>query len=190
MAIKNKDGSSYSVFSFPNPIVKDQDFWDEKKLIFHNRCGQLIVFAASEEVTEPECSREPTFLEALKEADEPKPKEIKPRPKNIVIIHCLPAVYVTKKDDLYGDAYTRKSWGNKITFEGVITSIEDLTMDFWTTYQVSEGSIVYPARYAQSIDGKESLEERRWWKISQVKEKEGGFIVRCVPSIDQPDFSG
>jgi hypothetical protein len=103
----------------------------------------------------------------------------------VVLFHCLPTIVTTHKDELYGETYTRTKWGEKTTFEGVIIDEADLGIQFWTTYGVTKGSIVYPARYA---DGR-PLREHRWWKVRGSEPKENGLLVAAVPSEVQPSFA-
>ena len=192
--LKNKDGQPYKL-SHPNPLMKNQELWNAKNIIFHNQYGKETIIENTDKYTPSEIIRKNTFLEELKQTkEEPKKEEkIEPPPpeevkkeeepefkveidrtklKNIVIIYCLPALKNSK-------------FGNKISFEGIVIALNDLTMQFWTTYKISKNSIVYPMKYA---DRDEPFGDRRWWKVIQTEDKEGGFLVQSMPSNEHPYF--
>lgn len=114
-----------------------------------------------------------------------------------VLCYCLPATIKTHVDKLYGESWQRIIYGKKFIFPCVMMESNDITLQFWTSdprNQVLEQSIVYPFTYEVHNKGTDSYDrvpydEYRWWKVSSRESKEGGWLVSCVPSQDQPDFS-
>jgi hypothetical protein len=196
--IKNKDGTVYRL-SGPNPLARTQEWTPADKLIFHNFRWEPVSVSA-EEITPVRRRESVPVQEELKViTPEPTPvaePEVVPAPepeptpapvaRNQVVMHCVPAVISLNKDDLYGESYRRTTWGGKVTFEAIVTGEADLTLQFWTTYGVTKGSVVFPARYVATGRG---YGEHRWWKITSVERKEKGFLCEAVPSDYTPDFS-
>jgi len=115
-----------------------------------------------------------------------------------VLCYCLPATTKVHTDKLYGESWQRVAYGNKFVFPCIVMSSNDLLFEFWTSdprLQIDENSIIYPFSYevhnisTDSYD-KVPYDEYRWWKVSRKEPKEGGWLFHCVPSQDQPDFSG
>lgn len=129
---------------------------------------------------------------------EPSPREFDlPYIKYKVLCYCLPATTKVHVDKLYGESWQKVSYGKKIIFPCVVMDSADMLLEFWTSDpngQVSEHSIVYPFSYEVHNPVTDSYDripydEYRWWKVSDREPKEGGWLVRCVPSESQPDFS-
>ena len=211
MVIRRKDGNIY-VLDGPNPIVKDQEHWDPAGLLFHN-FNWMEVTTQSEnrpankirpfrnEVTNttfaPETKEEPEEAKAEPEEVKEDGKSNLPYIKYKVLCHCLPATTKVHKDKLYGESWRRVSYGKKIIFPCIVINSSDTLFSFWTSdpdRQIEEGSIVYPFSYEvhnMSTDSYDRVpyDEYRWWKVSEREQKDGGWIMMCSPSQDQPDFS-
>jgi hypothetical protein len=109
-----------------------------------------------------------------------RPTNVNEKLKNYkkTILHCLPAVVKTVVDDLYMDRSFKVSYGKKFTFEAIIVEENDLGIVFWTHLEnISRFSVIYPQN-----------QEKRWWKVDNVKNAPEGFFLRCLPSSDQPAF--
>lgn len=115
-----------------------------------------------------------------------------------VLCYCLPASTKVHTDRLYGESWQRVTYGKKFVFPCVVMSSTDLSLEFWTSdprTQIEDKSIIYPFSYEvhnPSTDSYDKVpyDEYRWWKVSRKEPKEGGWLFYCVPSQDQPDFSG
>lgn len=95
-----------------------------------------------------------------------------------VFIHCLPAIVRMKRDELYGDVYKKVTYGDPFSFEGVVISEDDMSLQFWTTVDVKDESIVYP-----------KINSKRWWRVLSSEKKAAGVLYLTVPSDKQPSFS-
>ena len=138
---------------------------------------------------------DPDFV-AIKE--EVAPRYDIPHLKHKTMFHCLPAMAKTSHaDDLYGESWTRLKYGEKFIFPGVTMTKDDLYIEFWTTdpnRQVTERSVIYPFAYETwDTDTKRyhrvPYTEYRWWRVTELHEKDGGYVFYAVPSEFQPDFS-
>lgn len=161
MALKNKDGSVY-VLHGPNPLVKDQDFWNSKKLIFHNfNWGEIIYSktiqktpSTKEKIVEKQRSNEkpseniypkiephptdtkrqqPEHIETAPEIDEEKPAFEMPLIRHKILAYCLPAKTKQYTDKFYGEFYTKTKFGKKFIFPFVMIENQDLFIQFWTS---------------------------------------------------------
>lgn len=191
MTLRNKDGSIYKLKG-PNPIMKDQDVWEE--FITHNMHWKEEVIKDENKTTiEEVLPPKDDFLEQLKQTKEIKPalaitpetkpqeikQEIKPAVKKLdkTFIHCLPVSFKEVKDDLYGEIYKKMQYENPTSFEGVILQQEDLSLKLWTDYELLIGSIIYP-----------KTKSKRWWKVQSKEIKSEGAIFIAAPSDFQPSF--
>ena len=214
MAILSRDGKVYTLQS-PNPIVEKQVAWDRSSLVFHNfewedilqRVGNAQKKPAPV-VAVPNPNPIPTESPPPPEQkdDEPTVKQQAPPEKNEfelphikyrVLCHCLPAKVENRRDELYGETWTRTTYGTKFVFPCVVMSSTDLSLEFWTSdprSQISEKSVVYPFSYevynqeANSYD-MVPYDDYRWWRITSKEKKEGGWLFQASPSDHQPDFS-
>ena len=188
MAIKNKDGSTFKLRS-PNPVMKNQKVWQDYKvhnLKFsseinedHTELNPVISdFSDKDFVAELEISK-PIVEEITKTLVIPdKDREEKKQPVQKTIMHCLPAIVRDHKDPLYGEKYKTIHYNKPFTFEGVIIENNDINFRFWAMVpQLAIGSVVYP-----------KTQEKRWWRVIDRSEKNGGWIVEAVPSDYQPTF--
>ena len=212
--IKKKDGTVYRLNS-PNPLVSDQEFWAEKdEFIIHNfdwdkTLTELGDFLPSFQLQKPEVidpeaidpevesEVEPEVIDPKSfplqkpevidpEVKEPEVKEEKPLYlKNVVVIHCQPVIIKEHKDDLYDESYKKNQYGEKFTFEGIIIQREDFMILFWTNIELTKNSILYPSKYRDGV----KFGDYRWWKVNDMREKSGGFVVQAVVSDYQPDFT-
>lgn len=212
MTLRNKDGSTYELAK-PNPIMKTQETWDGYKV--HNMQWGTEESEDKNKVIPltSDFSVQETFFSALdkakaeikvveeKKIDSPSPKkeesefqierkasvqkdlqreEIAAVSSEIekIFIHCLPAKIRQRKDSLYGDTYQTIQYGAPISFEGVILDHEDLMIKIWTDVeQISIGSIIYP-----------KMNYKRWWRVQEKQQEAGGWILKGMPSDEQPSF--
>jgi hypothetical protein len=179
MAIKNKDGTIFQLQK-PNPIMKDQEFWND--YILHNFNGEETIaieqpqppkkkYQNIEEIIPQEIKVpiKETPIPKKKPKEEPKKEE---PPKTL--LYCMPAI--TKHDKLYGE--DRISYGPQFTLESIVIEMDDLTCKLWVnTNKVTENSILYMPRTI------------RWWKAEKITDNNNGHIIVCTPSTIQPDFS-
>lgn len=181
MPLKNKDGSVYKL-SKPNPVGKDQRWWDPDKVVFYNFKWPVITFAetvlppdpVAPLVEKPAVSRMPLPAPVADSAAE-----------NVVFAYCLPAEIQHKVDDLYGDSYATVTYGNKFSVEAIIIEQGDFLMRCWTPVAVGRGSILYPYRRRTG----DPMGEHRWWRAKDVVERDGGWVVEAMPSDYQPSFN-
>jgi hypothetical protein len=197
MTLYNKDGSIYKL-SAPNPIMKEQQIWS--KFVVHNmkwkpeyrEDGTVVLPLESDLSLEPKTQTE-IFLSELTDSKEEKKPEVTPEPiepvskveksintKNDIkktFIYCLPANIKEKKDNLYGEIFKKLEYEKPTSFEAVIISQGDMLIEMWSDVYFEQGSILYPRNG-----------DKRWWKINEVSPKLGGWIIKGLPSQDQPSF--
>jgi hypothetical protein len=199
MALKNKDGSTYTLQK-PNPAMKQQSLWNNEKYILHNmkwepevKEDKTIVaptenntneFISELEKTKPEekteeientpiFERKTVVHQDLKRIEEETKSEIEK-----VFVHCLPATIRTKIDELYGDVIQTIQYGIPTSFEAVILNRRDMEFELWTdTDKITIGSVIYP-----------KTKDKRWWKVKKKEPKADGFILYCINSDYQPSF--
>lgn len=190
MAIKNKDGSTYS-FSKPAPQMEQQTFWDKaEKIVFHNKFGEKF---HKEDIKpkEPEPVHKEIKIVDFKEVAKQHDDEIKivqaieeskPKPisEDIVDVWCLPCLeYTESVDPLYNESYSKINYGDKFTFQARLLELEDLHVKFVTEGHVKlpGESVIYP-----------KMKNRRWWRIRGVKEIKGYNVYLGIISDYQPSF--
>jgi len=188
MAIKNSDGSIFKL-NGPIPVMKEQKTWNG--YVLHNMEWNPYSFDSEDNnVFQKETPvRKDPFIEEL-EKNPPKQEEtVKqevPLPKidkktNIptTLCYCLPTKVESKVDSLYDEVRKTISYDTPFVLEIVITEETDINFECWTTVKnIDFGSILYPKN-----------KMKRWWKVSHLEEKSGGFLVKCVISPYQPAFS-
>lgn len=212
MTIFNKDGKVY-VLEGPNPLMEKQVSWDRSKLNFHNFHWNEISIKGG---IRPKSTDPKPVLEEPHEDDQPEyeleenhdetpaspTKQERdfdlPYIKHKVLSYCLPAKVEIKKDNFYGESWTKVKYGKKMVFPSVMIDVTDFEIEFWTSdpkEQISEKSIIYPFAYevhntdTNSYD-RVPYDEYRWWKVAtKEKREEGGWLFTAVPSDSQPDFS-
>ncbi|MCK9458584.1 MAG: hypothetical protein M0R80_03010 [Proteobacteria bacterium] len=193
MAIKNKDGSIYQL-NKPNPLTDGQVWRD---MVFYN------CYWEGETVPDTTVKLPPKKFELPKIAAkemEPlsKPEPVQPLPeldkseipervlKNIVSVYCLPAKIETEKDELYDEEREVVKYGEKFSFEAIMVERTDLYIKIWTRKILPTQSIIYPSVF---VKGEIKFGDYRWWKVVEMEEKSGGYLVTSTPSELQPDFS-
>lgn len=94
---------------------------------------------------------------------------------------CAPVVGVKKHvDSLYGTSYETMTYGDQFLFDAVLIDESDLQIQFWCIRPIAKNSVVL----RKVAEGGE-----RWWRVNSVEEKTGGYLVLCVISDSNPDFS-
>ena len=208
--ITRRDGTVYRLRA-PNPLGATQSSWnsDVEKINFKwtpivvPDDGEFVPIQSDFRVSDKILELSPvTVVEEPEELPPPEPEKpsppvqsteresVRPYLSNTVHMHCLPVEVTSHSDDLYGDQFQRNSYGQKFIFEAIMVSMGDLAMEFWTdTDRVAEKSIVYPFRRRTAKGKYESLQQYRWWKVTDIEEKSTGYLMRAVASDIQPDFS-
>lgn len=178
MAIKNKDGSTYT-FTKPPLEMEEQAFWDKKeKIIVHNKFGQRYLRGEIiKEMRLPEKEMISEKIQIIQAIEEAKPKPVS---EGVVEIWCLPCLeYSEDKDPLYEEEYTTVKYGDTFIFRSRILTIEDLYIQFVTEkdIKIAGNSVIYP-----------KMKNRRWWRIKGVKEIQGFNVYVAEISDYQPSF--
>jgi hypothetical protein len=168
MVIKNKDGSVLRPFSKPNPIMSKQDLWEDgTPLILHNFDAEPVKkYQPLEEIV-------PQEIKVVVKETTP---EKKVRKKNIVLLYCMPATTTDFFDPLYNENRATLTFGQQFTFEAIVTNSTDLTLQLWTTKELTKNSILYQPS------------SRRWWNAEAITKDSDGFVIDCMPSSLQPSF--
>lgn len=189
MAIRDKEGNIY-VLQGPNPIMDKQSPWDKSKIILINmKCDSCVTFEDVNSMRR--LVREKVFnigdllpethpISATEFVDEIKATPIvvpEPPKKKIVKFYCAPAK-MEKRSLPNGKTTSRIVYEDKFIFEGVIMTLEDLVMRFWTNIDLQENTIVYP-----------QIMDKRWWKVKGREKMEDGHLYATIPSDMTPDFS-
>lgn len=192
LTLYNKDGSVFKLKGAGKPIEVEN--WDNVKL--HNlgnfdpileaqETNVLKVAPIKEKVPSKPVKEEPKS--EIKE--EPKPKE-EPKveqeddflKKNKKEMYCC-TVEETAQEDFYGDITRRIIFGDKFRFESIIVDQQDLTIHFWTR------NVTLTLNSVICLIGRGESRENRWWKITNIQNKSGGFLVEAIPSAYSPDFT-
>jgi hypothetical protein len=98
-----------------------------------------------------------------------------------VEFYCAPAIGKKKHtDSLYDDSYETTIYGDQFIFDGIIIDQSDLQLQFWCIKPLAKDSVIY----RKIKEGGE-----RWWRVSQVEPKTGGYLCLCIISDVNPDFS-
>ena len=174
MVIRKKDGNIY-ILEGPNKLVKNQENWDNKKIVFHNFSWEEIVWKnknfsvpsqtknIERTIENPVIVEDPVVVEnsVASEIIKECPKIDVPINKNEdyfdfpilrykTMMHCLPAKIINKEDEFYGDKRQKIIYGKKFVFPSVLLENDDLQIQFWTSdpnNQIGEKSIVFPFAY-------------------------------------------
>lgn len=196
MAIKDNDGNVFRLKG-PNPLMKEQDFWDKNSLVLLNMKFDSIVEKCTNQKTENKKTIKPTPQPKV----EIKEVEIEPEIDNVVVIpkveekqesvpkytynvakilserkisfHCLPTI-LTK--DEYGEEV--RVFSKKFIFEGITVKEEDFSYSFWSDKKIEIGSIIFPISSS-----------KRWWKVTYFTEISGGYMMTAILSHLNPDFT-
>lgn len=202
MVIKNKDGSEYKLRG-PNPIMKNQNLWDNfqihnmnfdevidyfkknhnKATILNLNQNEIVIEDKAKNIEELNFNQNNEIIEnnqKIETVTQPE-KELPDKENNVevdkITIHCLPANITIKHDNLYGDVKKSIKYGDKFTFDAVLLEIEDFQLAFWTNLKLTNESIIYPKN-----------SDKRWWKTTTSESKFNGFIYYCKPSNVTPNF--
>ena len=214
MTLIRKDGTPYRL-SGPNPLAATQEDIKSTELEFHNFKWQTEVRkdrrlrpatqvqaevpvekAIEKPPEKPAVTRSVEVQESLKHLKEeakvlkaevptPPPAEELHDPDTI-LVYCLPATIRVKKDDVYNEERKTIQFGNKFQFEAVMVDSNDLELVLFSKTNISNGSILYPSKYKNG----ESIGECRWWKVAKNSPSHDGFLLLCLPTDQQFDFSG
>jgi hypothetical protein len=95
--------------------------------------------------------------------------------------HCVPVIgYKKIVDDLYGSSYSTPKYGTQFLFDAIIIDQSDLQLQIWCIKELTKDSIIH----RKNKQGGE-----RWWRVTDIEPKTGGFL--CLASISDvnPDFS-
>jgi hypothetical protein len=180
MTIKNTDGSIFHLQK-PNPIMMTQEQWEPEKLIFYNKFGKMVeedhsikkIEVKKEiQLPKPQKPDEPKIIEKI---EVPKAEEI----ENKIQVWCLPGFYKEVTDPLYGEKYTKVTYGKKFMFEAILEDHNDLFIKMWiNTKSVTVGSVIYPR-----------ISEKRWWRVQSIDQHKDMFLLTADSSDYYPDFS-
>ena len=188
MAIKDKSGNVYKLRG-PNPMMESQDLWDMQQVVFLNKDADFDVIIV------PDTTK--SVRKILKDYIQKEPKEqqlelITEKPnqklhvdekmnqlleeKKIPIL-CQMAILKESIDPLYGVKYSSVTYGPTFTFRGIIASESDLEIQLWSDQKIQPQSIVFPQNG-----------NKRCWKIDNLMEKSGGYLMHATISDISPRF--
>jgi hypothetical protein len=211
MVIKNKDGTPYTLRG-PNPLMKEQDLWAEFQLhnmefseqvitnnnkeIVKNKSklnlGKTVVETDSNPIKVEKVQKLPEIDIPIKQEETQTPpvpvnEEPVERPVSInskllnykrTVINCLPAIADVHIDDLYGERSVKIKYDKKFNFEAILIEEDDFNLVFWTHLsKVTKYSVLYPKN-----------KDKRWWKVTAIKQAPEGFFISCMPSEYHPNF--
>lgn len=170
MAIKNADGTPYSSYSTPNPLMSSQVIWPkDEEIIFKNKCGQRYY---SDNLDRP------VTVEAKEVKVLQKPiEEIKIVPTirfqestngGVVEVWCLPCVGMNGPKSIFGD---------KFKFRAKIINQEDLFIKIVAEQRIANNSILFPQNTT-----------KRWWKVRDSKEIKGFYVMFGEITDFEPSF--
>jgi len=95
--------------------------------------------------------------------------------------YCAPAIgRKDHTDDLYGSSYSTVEYGEKFLFDAVIIDQSDLELQFWCVRLITPQSVIYK---------KVRQGGERWWRVTDIEPKTGGWLAKAVTSDSNPDFS-
>lgn len=163
-------GEDLGLFEGPEPpqteVVKAKDFIDD--------INQPEPVVEKPVVEEPEMIEESVVLDL----DVRAARLIKERG---VEYFCAPAIGVKEHhDDFYGSSYKTIQYGDKFLFDAVLIDQSDLQLQFWCVRRLELNSVVY----RKLRQGGE-----RWWRVTSVEPKSGGYLATATVSDSNPDFS-
>lgn len=172
MPIFNKDGTPYKLQGV-NPLMQEQDHWNESEKV------EVHDVIAAEEVVMKDPTR--VIPDHIPE-DTPVAAVIGVGiVTDTTIIYCLPMVMKVVEDPVYGDKKMMPDYGDKFTFEGIMTDYNGVAASFFGRLPPDKtplpGSILYVWK------------ERQWWKVSETFPQDGGVQINCVVSDRHPSFN-
>lgn len=135
-----------------------------------------------ESIPEPTPIPEPTVLKMpeipVLNVDQKTARVLKERGAEY---YCAPAIgKIEHRDDFYGSTYSTTEYGDKFSFDAIILDQSDLELQFWCVRKTVPQSIVYK---------KDKQGGERWWRVTEIEEKTGGWLVKAITSDSNPDFS-
>lgn len=184
MVIRKKDGNVY-VLEGPNKLVKDQEYWDNKKIVFHNFSWDEIIWKnknPSKQIKLPpteipfpiEYSAPVLKISNPVESPQQETRQIQsedlevpndnfdfPILKYKTMMHCLPAKIIEREDEFYGEKRQKIIYEKKFIFPSVLLENDDLQIQFWTSDpkdQIKEKSIIFPFAYEVFNNGTSSYD--------------------------------
>lgn len=173
-----------------NTVIEAKDFINEinESSIQQNK-SNVLIFPKDEKLITPKpiqkdeklITPKPTPINEIKpvavtKIDEKIEKLIKERG---VEYYCCPAVGRNNHlDDIYQNSYGKIEYGQTFIYDAIIIDQSDLELQFWCMIPIPAQSIVYRKEKGE-----------RWWKIKDVEQKTGGWIVNAIISDVNPDFS-
>jgi hypothetical protein len=194
MVLRRKDGTDYKI-SGPNPIMKSQSLWDDEVKLHNMTYSDVVTSRTVADVPIPveECyanaDTEPTEavypdLQSIA-AEE---IQVRARPVNISNIevpkrkilqmpkqlaYCLPAY--EQEDPVYGEK--KLVYGIKFKIDVLVLYATDVESHLWTAAGgVTVKSIVFLTN------------DYRWWMVTEMVPKDGGWWIKGVPSSITPSF--
>lgn len=218
MPLLRKDGKPYKTLFSPNPLTKEQEHIDEKKLVFHNVKWQASKVDASKPVR-PKVADVPNtdFIKEIRAAlgsekkkrelldakIEPQKPEVQSEPEP------LPPAFIQQTNpepvaedhtiimhcypiiikERKDDVYGDRS---RTVQYGEKIKIEGLMIDHADLEMefFSKTSLVAgTVVYPSVYKNGEKVGEYRWWKIRKVKQSEDGYIYLAEITEHQVDFS-
>ena len=206
--LKNSDGTPYKLPNYnklvatqdnPENVIRHNFNWQEESL---GEEGKKKPIKKYKEPIQPEIPSSPSTPEPKPEPQiapvvvpepvhEPYVPESQKKPQtdlsefNPVLVHCLP-VGLVQKTDFYGDVIVREEYLPKFSFEAIVLK-DDVEILFWTNAtKININSIVYPSKY---VADKQPYARYEWWKVIEVVEKNGGYLIKGAISDTKPDFT-
>jgi len=180
MALKNRDGSVYSL-NKPNILMHDQTLWARReKFTMHNAFGQITTWQ-DRVIEEPKISEPEEEIKIVETRPEPKPEEKKEQNKTPTIqVWCLPGRLEETVDPLYNEKYGKMIYGNKFLFDAIIENQSDVQLSLWTNNAIiTEGSVVFPR-----------TNDKRWWRVYSASSVENGvYSIKASITDYHPNFS-
>lgn len=172
--IRKQDGTPYRLRG-PNPLLRDQEIWDE--VILHNMTHEEVAYHAKA-VRLHQPSRRIVNQEIQITETEPGRIELPPQHPDTIFCHVLPFVAKVTVDEVTSERIIRPGFGETITMQvkPLVRDPNELMAVFLTAESVEAGSIVYVPV------------ERRWWKVTRASQREDGFELACVVSDQTPSF--
>jgi hypothetical protein len=188
MALKNKDGTLFKATT-QNPLMKIQNWINSDDLEFHNFIWEAMTILGEES---EDVHVETTVDISSNAADSvlPKTKPQIQKFQNSITVNCLPVIWNNREDNLYGDSYKTKTYGQKFIFEAMVIERGDLAISLWTASilissqgkvsiedYIKPGSIIFP-----------SFGDYRWWEIKELQPYKEGILIVAVATDFQPSF--
>ena len=190
MPIRNPDGSLFTLDK-PNPALLSQGIWDDVQVIQNFDYEELSYIPSrwrmrpttvppptpvQTEAPPPQSPPPPTVV--VEEAP-PARIEFKPTDRRRLVCHVLPVEVLVTTDPLYGETQRRQAYGTQFTMEVEFRDSNDFSCLLWTNSikELRIGSIIFVS------------EDRQWWQVRRVSEEDGGLLIECMVSSQNPSFA-